>query len=456
MRRRRGVRHRTDPGVGREPCADGRARRNLVRVRSMKRLGELRTQAADQLAVIAQRQRIAAASGNRNCFRMPTRSTRSSNNWLSRPTCSETKVRSTFVDGVSNAFADVVTGAKSASDAVRDFATATLREFARLAANKVATSLWQTITGIPGILGPVGAGEGSAATGYTLTRPTRRRRPSRRKRCLRLRRAPWRFPRPPDPPPPSPSARPSSFSSTSTRVAAHPMPMSPTLGGRPRTQRRSRSPNSSVVGDWCQHEDRHVADRSGDAAGLCGVQSPHPIARLGAADHGRREGGRSCSGRAGCIRRPSRPRTRRSRETRGVAQSARRARRPSSHVAPGASAEGTLRGSPLTVGTTAQHARQVTLAATNGKTLLMGDMIGVGGQLNQVSDDCVASGGQIIVPLVVPMRAQVAGGTAVVLSIARPRCSPCRTPVYRSRTHRASARRSRSTSSSASHERRDG
>lgn len=77
--------------------------------------------------------------------------------------------------------------------------------------------------------------------------------------------------------------------------------------------------------------------------------------------------------------------------------------------------KGTLRGSPLTVGTTAQHARQVTLAATNGKTLLMGDMIGVGGQLNQVSDDCVASGGQIIVPLVVPMRAQVAGGTAVVL-----------------------------------------
>ena len=135
---------------------------------SMKRLGELRTQAADQLAVIAQRQReIAAASGNpkllsdADAFDAKLKQLAQSSDVLGN------KVRSTFVDGVSNAFADVVTGAKSASDAVRDFATATLREFARLAANKVATSLWQTITGIPGIAGPVGAGEGSAATGYT-------------------------------------------------------------------------------------------------------------------------------------------------------------------------------------------------------------------------------------------------------------------------------------------------
>lgn len=76
---------------------------------------------------------------------------------------------------------------------------------------------------------------------------------------------------------------------------------------------------------------------------------------------------------------------------------------------------GTLRGTPTLAAAAAQFAAQLQLQAVAGATLRMGDMVGVGGQLLQVADDCQADGsGLISVPLVTRVRRPLAAGAAVV------------------------------------------
>lgn len=77
---------------------------------------------------------------------------------------------------------------------------------------------------------------------------------------------------------------------------------------------------------------------------------------------------------------------------------------------------GTVRGS-LTLGANAaQGANSIVVSGcspSNG-TLLMGDMLGVGGLLVMVASDCTASGGSVTVPLTNRLRTAKTSGTAVV------------------------------------------
>ena len=71
---------------------------------------------------------------------------------------------------------------------------------------------------------------------------------------------------------------------------------------------------------------------------------------------------------------------------------------------------GTLRGSPTLGAAAAQGAASLVIAGTG--TLIAGDMIGAGGLLFQVSDDCSGSG-SIAVPLVNRARVALASGISV-------------------------------------------
>ncbi len=76
---------------------------------------------------------------------------------------------------------------------------------------------------------------------------------------------------------------------------------------------------------------------------------------------------------------------------------------------------GTLRGTLVLNGAVAQGAGSLILSGgspANG-TLLMGDMLGVGGFLLMVADDCVASGGGITVPITNRVRGGLSNGAAV-------------------------------------------
>lgn len=76
---------------------------------------------------------------------------------------------------------------------------------------------------------------------------------------------------------------------------------------------------------------------------------------------------------------------------------------------------GTMRGTPTLSATVNRGATSLAITTTAGATLKAGDMIGAGGQLFQVADDCTANGsGAISVPLVNRVRATIASGTSVV------------------------------------------
>lgn len=76
---------------------------------------------------------------------------------------------------------------------------------------------------------------------------------------------------------------------------------------------------------------------------------------------------------------------------------------------------GTMRGSPTLGATVAQLANTATIATAAGKTLVAGDMIGLGGQLVRVMVDAVADGsGNLAIEFAPRARASIASGSAVV------------------------------------------
>lgn len=72
---------------------------------------------------------------------------------------------------------------------------------------------------------------------------------------------------------------------------------------------------------------------------------------------------------------------------------------------------GTIAGAKTLSASAAQGAASVSITATG--TLLTGDMIGVGGLLLMVAQDCTAAGGIITVPLVNRLRKALSSGAAV-------------------------------------------
>lgn len=75
---------------------------------------------------------------------------------------------------------------------------------------------------------------------------------------------------------------------------------------------------------------------------------------------------------------------------------------------------GTMRGAPTLSATASRGNASVSIQTTAGATLKAGDMIGAGGHLFQVREDCVANGsGVIVVPLVNRVRSTIASGAAV-------------------------------------------
>ncbi|MGJ7533954.1 MULTISPECIES: hypothetical protein [unclassified Variovorax] len=74
---------------------------------------------------------------------------------------------------------------------------------------------------------------------------------------------------------------------------------------------------------------------------------------------------------------------------------------------------GTMRGSPV-AGAASIGADSILIGTPAGSTLLAGDMIGVGGMLLMVREDCVADGVGLVVPLVNRLRVALVGGESVI------------------------------------------
>lgn len=75
---------------------------------------------------------------------------------------------------------------------------------------------------------------------------------------------------------------------------------------------------------------------------------------------------------------------------------------------------GTMRGTPVLTSAAAQGDAELRITTTAGATLLAGDLVGVGGLLFMVAEDCVAGGaGTITVPIVNRVRTAQALGAAV-------------------------------------------
>jgi hypothetical protein len=75
---------------------------------------------------------------------------------------------------------------------------------------------------------------------------------------------------------------------------------------------------------------------------------------------------------------------------------------------------GTMRGSPVLLSAAAQGADELRITTDAGATLLAGDLVGVGGLLFMVAEDCTAGGGgTLTVPIVNRVRTAQALGAAV-------------------------------------------
>jgi hypothetical protein len=77
---------------------------------------------------------------------------------------------------------------------------------------------------------------------------------------------------------------------------------------------------------------------------------------------------------------------------------------------------GTIAGALTLSATAAQGASSVSITATNGTTLLAGDLIGIGGLLLMVAADTTASGGVMAVSLTNRLRKQLTSGSAVTIT----------------------------------------
>ena len=73
----------------------------------------------------------------------------------------------------------------------------------------------------------------------------------------------------------------------------------------------------------------------------------------------------------------------------------------------------TLQANTTTSASAAEGASAININATTGLTLLTGDMIGVGGLLLMVAQDCTSSAGVITVPLTNRLRTALSSGAAV-------------------------------------------
>lgn len=95
------------------------------------------------------------------------------------------------------------------------------------------------------------------------------------------------------------------------------------------------------------------------------------------------------------------------------------------------SVSGSLTGVPSAF-STGQGSQVLTVSAPNGSALKSGDMLSVGGMLNQVSEDCTASAGSLTIPLVMRLRKPVSAGEAVILDkpTARFRLAESISPTY--------------------------
>lgn len=74
---------------------------------------------------------------------------------------------------------------------------------------------------------------------------------------------------------------------------------------------------------------------------------------------------------------------------------------------------GTMRGAPMAA-PAAAGASSILVGTPSGSSLLAGDLIGVGGMLLMVGQDCVADGTGLVVPIANRLRLPLIGGEAVV------------------------------------------
>lgn len=125
---------------------------------ALQKVGAARQEAVAQLQKIADKQQaIAEASGNPKLlqdaenFRVSIEKLGAESDLVAQ------KIQTVFTDAASNAFADFITGSKSAKEAFNDFATAVVNDISKMVAQNLATDLFSGMMG--------GGSGGSAGSG---------------------------------------------------------------------------------------------------------------------------------------------------------------------------------------------------------------------------------------------------------------------------------------------------
>lgn len=148
----------SDLAIAEERINNSRNAGAITELESLKQLGEVRKNAADELGKIKDGEdRVAEASGNPALIQNAKRFEASLESLRNQTDLLGEKVKAVFEDAFGNSFADLITGAASAHDAIMSFLKDVEAQFARIIAKNFAEKIFGGLTGGGGgILGSLG------------------------------------------------------------------------------------------------------------------------------------------------------------------------------------------------------------------------------------------------------------------------------------------------------------
>lgn len=140
----------------------------ISELEALMRTGKARMQAADSLEAYVQNlEKIAGDNPGLKALVLQAEQARAALEKLrGESDLLAEKFNTIFTDSFADAFADFVSGAKSASDAFKSFADSVVRQIARIAAEALAKDIWNILTGQPTSMGRWRTSTSGGSTGF--------------------------------------------------------------------------------------------------------------------------------------------------------------------------------------------------------------------------------------------------------------------------------------------------
>jgi hypothetical protein len=134
---------------------------------ALQQLGDVRQKAVQQLeAIVSAQERVAAASGNDKLVLQAEQARAALDRLGATANPVADKLNGIFESSFGNAFADFITGAKSASDAFKAFGQSVIQQLANIAAQSVAKSIFGGLSGLGSLGGLASLFGGAGNAGF--------------------------------------------------------------------------------------------------------------------------------------------------------------------------------------------------------------------------------------------------------------------------------------------------